>query len=301
MSLKHTLFAGAAIMTRGPMIAFSPDDDGGGASAPAAETENPAPEAPEGAEAPEGQAAGETPASEVPEGGEQPAPDEPKKPKSPVAQLQGRVGHLTKQLHEKDADLNAERSRREALEALFAAQGKNPDGTDAPAPKPATPSATLTKGSPEWNEAVKAEARQLAAAESFTNQCNAIFDEGAKKHGDIFKEGVANLNALGLMDANLVNAAIATGAAPDVLNALGSDVDEAQRIAALQPVQMGVELAKLAGKLQAPKAAPQVSRAPAPITPVGSSVKGDADIYDPKLSDEDYYARRKAMGAKFVR
>lgn len=169
--------------------------------------------------------------------------EEPKKPKSPVAQLQGRVGHLTKQLHEKDADLNAERSRREALEALFAAQGKKPDGSDAPAPKPATSSATLTKGSPEWNEAVNAEAKHIVAGQAFTAQCNAIFDEGAKKHGDTFKEGVANLNALGLMDANLVNAAIATGAAPDVLNALGSDVDEAQRIAALQPVQMGVELA----------------------------------------------------------
>lgn len=299
MSLKHTLFTGAALMTRGPMITFSPDgEEGGGEPAPA---EIPAAEAPEGAAAPEGQAEGEKPAGEASEGEAKPEGEEPKKPKSPVAQLQGRVGHLTKQLHEKDGELLAERQRREALEALFAAQGKNPDGTDAPAPKPAAPSATLTKGSPEWNEAVKEEARKVAAQESFNAQCNAIFDEGAKKHGDAFKDGVATLNALGLMDANLVNAAIATGAAPDVLNALGSDTEEAQRIAGLQPVQMGVELAKLASRLSASKAAPQVSRAPAPITPLGGSVKGDADIYDPKLSDEEYYARRKAMGAKFVR
>jgi hypothetical protein len=186
------------------------------------------------------------------------------------------------------------------MEALFAAQGKNPDGSDAPAPKPATPSGTLTKGSPEWNEAVKAEARQIAQAEAFATQCNTIFDEGTKKHGAAFEDGVKTLNALGLMDANLVNAAIATGAAPDVLNALGSDVEEAQRLAALPPVQMAVELTRLATKLGT-KDPKQISRAPAPISPVGSTARGEVDIADPNLSMDEYVARRKAMGSKWAK
>lgn len=306
MTLKHSLTAGVARamfvqplnappMLRGATVTFGPDGEEGAAETPVP-AETPAAEAPEGAAAPEAQAGAETPAGEAPEGDATPQAEEPRKPKSPVAQLQGRVGHLTKSLHEKDVELASERQRREALEALLKAQGKDPEAA------PAAHSSTLTKGSPEYQEAVRAEAKQLAAAESFTKQCNDIFAQGVEKHGDSFKEAAANLNALGMMDANLVQAAIATGAAAEVINALGNDVDEAARITALPPVAMAVELTKLAGKLQAPKEAKQVSRTPAPITPVGSgTARQDIDISDPNLSDDEYYARRKQMGAKYIR
>jgi hypothetical protein len=284
-------------MARGAQVAYSPDDDGGGAApADPSAADPPSAEAAAADPAPTGQDGGDPPAGEAPAPAAE--PEEPKKPKSPVAQLQGRVGHLTKTLHEKDAELTSERQRREALEALLAASGKTDPETPAPAP---AHSSTLTRGSAEWQEAVRAEAKQLAAVEAFNKQCNDIFAQGVEKHGDTFKEAAATLNALGMMDANLVQAAIATGAAAEVINALGSDVDEAQRITALPPVAMAVELTKLATKLSGPKESRQVSRAPAPINPVGGAAKPEVDIYDPKISMDEYVARRKAQGSPWAR
>jgi hypothetical protein len=56
------------------------------------------------------------------------APEEPKKPKSPVAQLQGRVGHLTKTIHQKDEALGEAQKQIDAYKALLAAQGRAPEG-----------------------------------------------------------------------------------------------------------------------------------------------------------------------------
>lgn len=307
MTLKQSLHTGTAravfaqpvgraLMARGAQIVFSPEDDGGAAPAEAS-AETPTAEAPEGGAAPEAGAEGETPAGEASAG--ETAPEEPKKPKSPVSQLQGRVGHLTKTLHEKDEALAEANRRTQALEALLAAAGKTP-GADDPKPTPAPAATGPAPGTPEFQKLVLTEAEKVAAHNAFVADCNTIFDKGLEKHGESFKEGVANLNALGLMDPNLIQAAMATGAAPEVLNALGQDVDEAQRIASLPPARMGVELANLANKLSAPKDPKQISKVPAPITPVGSSSRAEPDVYDPNLSDADYIARRKQMGARWA-
>jgi hypothetical protein len=251
--------------------------------------------APAAIEAPEEGVEG---AAEAPEGAE--TPTEAPKKKSPVAQLQGRVGHLTKTLHERDGAL-AEKDRQiEAYKALLEGRGGTADPDD-PAPARPLPSqiSQPAPGTPEFDQLVLTEAQKVAARDAFNRDCNAIFEDGSKKHGEAFKEAVANLNALGFMDPGLVQAAMATGAAADVINALGEDVDEAQRIAALPPVQKGVELAKLAAKISAPAAGPQISRMPAPITPVGGTAQASNDVYDPGLSDEEYYRRRAASGAKY--
>ena len=227
------------------------------------------------------------------------APEEPKR-KSPVAQLQGRVGHLTKTLHDKDAALTAANKELETYRALLAAQGKLPEADSAPATA-AQHSSSMTPGSAEWQAAVRQEAAQLAQREAFNRDCNAIADQGQQKYGEAFKESVANLNALGMMTESVIQAAMATGAAPDVLNHLGSDVDEAARITALPPVQMAVELTKLASRLSGPKEAKQVSRAPAPITPISGASQSNLDVYDPGLTDDEYYRRRAAQGARFVK
>lgn len=268
-----------------------------GAETPAP-AENLTPEAPEAAQPAELAAEGAEAASGAAEGAETP-PEEPKKPKSPVAQLQGRVGHLTKTLHEKDSALTQAQQEIETYKALLAAQGKLPEGEAAPAARPAV--TTPAPGTPEFQQLVLTEAQKVASQQAFTRDCNAIYDTGLQKHGDAFKEAVANLGALDLMTPTLVQAAMATGSAPEVINALGSDVDEAARIAALPPAAMGVELARLASKLQAPKEQRQISRAPAPIEPVGGSTVQNLDVYDPGLSDEEYYRRRAAQGARFVR
>jgi len=271
-----------------------------GVETPAPEAaEIPAPDAPEAVQATEAAGEAADAAGEAPGALEAPS-EEPRKPKSPVAQLQGRVGHLTKTLHEKDSAL-AERERQiETYKALLAAQGKLPEG-DGATPAPTVTQATPAPGTPEFDRLVEERAALKAAQADFDRACNGILDTGKEKYGSAFEEGMTNLNALGLMSVPLIQAAMATGAAPDVLNALGSDTEEAARITALPPVQMAVELAKLSTRLQAPREGPQISRAPAPISPIGGQVQANLDVYDPHLSDDEYYRRRAAQGARFVR
>lgn len=80
-----------------------------------------------------------------------------------------------------------------------------------------------------------------------------------------------------------VAAALETGSAPALLHRLGGDLDEAARIMALSPIKMAVELTRLAGK------APDTSttRAPKPITPVGSKGAAHTAIApdDPERAD----------------
>lgn len=316
MTLKHPLIAGVSrsmfaqplsspLMLRGPMVPFSPEDEGAAAEAPVVEApETPVAEAPEAAAAAEAAETPEEAAAEAPESPE-PAAEEPRKPKSPVAQLQGRVGHLTKVAHQKDETIADQQRQLEAYQRLLAAQGIPVEGPDPAAPHP---TAAPAPGTPEFDRLVDERATQKAAQARFTADCNAIFDDGIAKHGDTFKESLANLNVLGLMNEQVVDAALATGAAADILNFLGSDVDEAARITALPPVRMAVELTKVAAKLVEPKPqGQQISRAPAPIAPIGGQgTTVEPDIYDKRLNSGDkvspeYAARRAAMGASWAK
>lgn len=267
-------------------------DDGQLIDAPVVEaSENSAPETPEGGDAPETPDNPETPTSEAPEPSGDPAEPEPPK-KSPIARLQGRVGHLTKQLSDQAAELEQARRRAEAAEALLNG------GEAAATPTAATPA----PGTPDFQAAVQTEAQRLAAQARFDTDCNTIFDAGVTKHGEAaFQESVANLNALGLMDARLVEAAMATDTPADVIHALGSDVDEAARIMALSPVRMAAEVVKLAGKLSTPASAPKPSGAPPPITPVGGAVQANHDVSDPNISMDEYVRRRKAAGSRWAK
>lgn len=260
------------------------------APAPAPE---PAPAAPpEGAQAaPEG---GEAEAAQNEGGDQNQAPEAPKK-KSPVAQLQGRVGHLTKTVHEKDDVIRNKDAEIEAYRRLLASSGQG----DSPAP--AAP--TLTPPAPagdDFDRRVNERAHAIAAEQSFTAECNRVFEQGVKDFGPEFKEAVTNLNSLGLADKTMIDAALATGEAAKVLHFLGGDTEEAERVAALNPIQRAAEMTRLAIRLAAP-AARSTSAAPAPIKPIGGAAKATDDVYDPGLSMQEYAARRARAGSPWAR
>lgn len=204
---------------------------------------------------------------------------------------QKRIDELTGEKYEEKRAREAAEARADAAEALLRGAGKTPD------PAAAEP---LADGERRFTQAeVDQQATQIAAVRSFNERCDALFDSGTAKHED-WTDTVKTLNQAGVMSPLFVEAAMETGAAEDVLHHLGQDPEEAQRIGKLPPVRMGVELAKLAAKLAAPKPGPKVSGAPDPIKPLGGAAKPEADIYDPNLSDEEYIARRKQMGAKYI-
>ena len=141
------------------------------------------------------------------------------------------------------------------------------------------------------------ELRRLVSAEAekqnFDQRCNSAVAEGRKVHTDFDKVVMGDLMSVSpvidqqsgrpVLPIPMLEAALETDNAHEVLYALGQDVNEASRIMALKPVAQAVELTKFAARLSAQaeateaetgEAAPaKVSRAPAPIK---SPTKGGA-------------------------
>jgi hypothetical protein len=155
------------------------------------------------------------------------------------------------------------------------------------------------------NQQIEARARELSAIQDFNRRCDETALAGRAAFGEVEFNGRIN-NLQKLVDHSdpasvqaynsLLIAAIDTGEGPKVLHALGADLNEAQRILALAPTKMAVELTRRA---LAPQ--PEVSAAPKPITPVrgnGGShsaiTPDDADRAD-HLSTSEWMRRREAQ------
>lgn len=128
-----------------------------------------------------------------------------------------------------------------------------------------------------------AKAAEITTQREFDAACDKVFDDGTKAHKD-FGDAVRNLNAsLGDMIQKRPDFLAGIAALPnghEVYYKLANDVEGAERVLRMAPVQLGIELAKRSAAVAAPK---PVSRAPAPIAaPSGSSEPG-VDIYDPKM------------------
>lgn len=201
-----------------------------------------------------------------------PDADPAPKPKKTVEDaLKSRVGHLVKQGGAKDAEIARLLGEKQALEALL--NGKATPAAEGDPPAPAA------RPAPEGERLyTRAELVEIAKADKFAEQSNAVYATGVEKHGATFKEAVENLNAVGIMTTPFLEAAFATDAAPEVLNFLGSDPDEAARIADLPPIRMAAEMTKIAARLTAPAPKPRASAAPAPISPVGGVVSPEIDL-----------------------
>lgn len=232
---------------------------------------------------------------EQPEPAPTPDPEPEAKPSSEAERLtpeQFAQKELLKRLQTATAQRNINREAKEAaearaaaLEALLKAQGVEVPGADA---SPATPAA-LTR------EQITAEAARLVAVQQFNQRCDAVYEDGLKAHGDGFKEAVDNLNAAGVMgDAAFLEALLETEAPSDVIHYLGKDPAQGMRIAELPPLKRAIELDRLARQLKTPVAPPPpppLSKAPAPITPIGGDrAKDTVDLNDPDTPDDVWFA-----------
>lgn len=254
-----------------------------------------APETPE-AEAPV--EAQEAPAEAAPELPEPPAPPQRK---SPITQLQGRVGYLTKTLNERDSEMERLRRENETYQSLLNARGAPAEGEQPPTP-PRAPTATPAPGTTDFQAAVRREAEVLAGEQAFNAECNRVYESGQSEYKDTWKESVDLLRDIGVLRRDVLEASIATGEGAKVLHTLAEDPEEAARIAALTPIRMAAELTKLALQSAQPSV-PTTSRAPPPIRPVGGAVKPELDIVTLSKSGDmaAYVAARKAQGSRWAR
>lgn len=228
-----------------PAPAPAPSDDGGEPAAPAEPSASPAGEPGSEPAAPA--------AAAVP-------PAAPPATKTPW--FKQRIDSLTVQVHKTRDELDAAKQEN----AMLRAGQPQPAGA---APQPAAPSALPLPTDPQQlQHLVQQEAANLVAQQQFTQRCNDVFDKGIK---DVpgFKEAVDNFQMVivgGLAKAPAFVEAVTL--LPDghkVLAHLGQNLEEAQRVMSLPPVHQAMELTRLSNRLAA---APTITRAPAPLTPV---------------------------------
>lgn len=250
------------------------------------------------------QDAGLEPAEEPPEGDE-PAPAQEDEDDGTLSR--GLKKRLDKIREREAAALQREaaaNARAAAAEALLAAQR-------AGAEEPAAEGDALPKARVYTQAELDAEAKRIAtqqvAADKFNAKCDEVADIGQKAFGDKWAASLEALRDVGAIsdDLSFLQDALDTEAPEKVLHHLGQNPDEAERLLALSPTRRAVALDRLATKLTTatPKTPKPISKAPAPIAPLGSARSAkEIDINDPALSDEEAFAaferldRQRALG-----
>lgn len=119
--------------------------------------------------------------------------------------------------------------------------------------------------------------------------------DGAKEFGQDFDRAIQQIGMAGLGGADFVSALVEVPNAAKVIQYLGTNLDEAHRLASLSPVQMAVELAKLSPK--ATKAyAKQISAAPAPVDTLEGRPATDGG--EPTMGTPEWFAWRNKTARK---
>lgn len=224
----------------------------------------------------------EAPAEEKPvEAKAEEKPVEQSKPKNSTKPFQARIDELTGNWRRTERELEAARAELEAVRKgqqqpaeQQADEGRSPD---------VVPANMVEKLADQL-------ADQKAAQRQFDNDCNLAFVKGKAAHPEDFEDAIRSFAALGGTQREVLEDVLATDNPADVLYELGKDADEAARVLALPPKRRLAEMIKMANK---PAAKPAVSRAAAPIKPVGGTNAKDFDFADDKADDADWFARRQ--------
>lgn len=173
-----------------------------------------------------------------------------------------------------------------------------------PTPAPTTTQPPLQPPT-DLDALVNQRARELAAVNDFNRRCDETALAGRATFGEAQFNGRIN-NLRQLVDNtdpqsvqaynSLLMAALETGDAAKVLYDLGEDMNEAQRILALTPTKMAVEMTRKAA--MPPN---QVSGAPKPITTIANrgaahtSIEPDDPDRSDHLSTAEWMRRREAQ------
>ena len=202
----------------------------------------------------------------------------------PLSRLQAVIAQKAESERNREALLrelklaNDTLAEHKALSTRKGEEGKTPEQIAAE-----RAAASTRAPSPQELQALVSEE---ASRQNFNERCNTAATEGRTAHSDFDKVVLGDLTSISpvvgqngkpVLPQTLLEAALETGQASEVLYALGQDVNEASRIMALRPVAQAVELAKFAAKLATTSSAEpelddegkpiiaNVSKAPPPI------------------------------------
>lgn len=191
---------------------------------------------------------------------------------------QRRFSELTRKRYEAEAEAKMLRQENERLRG----------GTEqAQEPQPLTQQ--------DIDRLVNERAQDLQAQQSFNDRCNEAVSIGESEYKETFAGAVSTLNAMGaLFEANgkpteLGDAIMDCETPAAVLNYLGLHPEEAEDLMDLSPKAQARALARIEDKLAQNPAKP-VSKAPAPVKPVGQKAASPKKLEE--LSTADYVKQR---------
>lgn len=243
----------------------------------------------------------EEPAAEAPPVVEAP---KPKKAVQPLPTwMKDRFAEQTARQRDAERAATEARARADVAEAELAELRKRGATGEAPPARKDAPSADFVP-----RTEVEARAAEIARMDAFNSQADQAYFAGKAAYKEDFDAALQPLQAMGAMQRmDFQEAALATGAAHDVLFELGSDPDKASEILghlkAGRVAKATAEMTRVADAVAARKAAEdaaakakkgkttEISKVPAPIRPVGGSAlpmvdleKADDETFDRELS-----------------
>lgn len=225
-----------------------------------------------------------------------PKPRKPVKPLEPW--IKERLAEQTAKQRDAERKEAEARARAEVAEAELAELRKRGVGGDTALPAKDPPGADFVP-----RTQVEARAAEIARMDAFNASADQAYFAGKAAYKEEFDAALQPLQAMGAMQRmDFQEAALATGAAHDVLFELGSDPDKASEILGYlktgRVAKATAEMTRLADKVKAQKATEEaavaaakgkktpVSAVPPPIRPVGGSALPAVDL--DKADDEQF-------------
>lgn len=202
---------------------------------------------------------------------------------SAEAQKPADTSWVPRRISEITAARRAAEARAAELEAevqrLRAAQVSAPSGDEQPIAR--QPAESVDQLARAYAERMRTQEREQ---ESLNQGIARINEAGTKEFGDEFEKSVQNLQMAGVGGPDFLKVLTNIPKAEAVVTWLGKseNLNEAMRMATMDPVQMGIELTKLSSKA-AKDLGKQISKAPEPIKPLDTNASGgDGAEPDPK-------------------
>ena len=213
--------------------------------------------------------------------------------------MQPRIDQLTREKHEANRRaLQLEEQNR----ALMAQMGQPPAdpaaAPTAPAPRQNVHQLPQNLSPAQVQQLIDEAATVKLNEQAFTERCNTVYQNGMKEDPK-FDQAIRNISmGIGGLENHrpLLDAVTSVPGGHKVLAHLGANIEEAQRLASMTPVQMAIEVSRIEQRLNMPPAVPKPSSAPAPINPLTATAPAADPGPDDKgnfKSQADFRAWRK--------
>jgi len=204
------------------------------------------------------------------------APAEPEKPKR-KPWYQDRIDQLTRQKNE-------ERQARERAEAELAAHKPKSEGEEGQNFDPK-----------QFEQVIEQRAQALVTQREAQSRTKTFIEAGNKEFGaSDFMDKCNEVAALGAGDSvEFMQIITDPDLIPDghkLIAALADHPEETQQILAMPPLKMAAALTRFASTAKQPEK--QISKAPAPIKPIGGTAKASAPNDNEPI--QDWMAKRRA-------